>query len=161
MYLGRGPAVQAPLDGGQGREGRQSALADPFGEPGFGEHAGDVGMRPDDAGFGRFHCYLGGRDTAAQHRFRADVPALDGQAAENLDDSAEVGARVHQAGQGHIAGDAREAVPPRDGGHGVGPRMRATAQAAPKPLSIPTTTMPAAQLASMASSAVTPSKAAP
>src|SRR5579875_419763 len=36
------------------------------------------------------------------------------------------------------------------------PRMRATAHAAPKPLSMPTTEMPGAQLASMAKSAVTP-----
>ena len=36
--------------------------------------------------------------------------------------------------------------------------MRATAQAAPKPLSMPTTVIPAAHDACMASSAVTPSK---
>ena len=40
-------------------------------------------------------------------------------------------------------------------------RMRATAHAAPKPLSMPTTVMPAAHDDSMASSAVTPSRAAP
>ena len=39
--------------------------------------------------------------------------------------------------------------------------IRATAQAAPKPLSIPTTVIPAAQEACMASRAVTPSRAAP
>ena len=39
--------------------------------------------------------------------------------------------------------------------------IRATAQAAPKPLSMPTTVMPAAHDACMASSAVTPSRAAP
>ena len=41
------------------------------------------------------------------------------------------------------------------------PRMRAAAQAAPKPLSMPTTATPGAQLASMASRAVMPSKDEP
>ena len=50
-----------------------------------------------------------------------------------------------------------EASPPGRA-HG---RSRAIAQAAPYPLSMPTTVMPEEQAESMASSAVTPSRAAP
>src|SRR5205085_7444657 len=60
----------------------------------------------------------------------------------------------------HVAGDPGEAVEPGDGG-GHRPQIRATAHAAPNPLSMPTTVIPAAHDACMASSAVIPSSAAP
>src|SRR5439155_4941 len=75
-----------------------------------------------------------------------------------------IGAGVEQRSERHVAGDAGERVEPGDGGHARRARWsqaRATAQAAPKPLSIPTTVTPAAHEASMASSAVTPPKLAP
>ena len=133
------------------------------------------------------------------------------EAAEQGAHLVDVGARVDQGTEGHVAGDAREAVEPGDGravrvagalgggrgdvvpGHGArrgqlpprsgcgrgqarasapraaspgdsnatGPSARSTAQAAPKPLSIPTTVRPDAHDASMPSRAVTPASPAP
>ena len=80
-------------------------------------------------------------------------------------DLVDVGAGIDERAQRHVARDAGEAVEPGDRrrtvagcAHGS---SRAMAQAAPYPLSIPTTVMPDEQADSMASSAVTPSSAAP
>mgnify|MGYP003704107007 CR=1 FL=1 len=70
----------------------------------------------------------------------------------------EVGAGVHQRCQGHVAGSASEAVEPRGAAHG---HIRATAHAAPNPLSMPTTVTPLAHEACMANNAVTPSNPEP
>ena len=80
-------------------------------------------------------------------------------------DLVEVGPGVEQRAEGHVAGHPGEAVEPGHPALSHGPtpvpRSRATAQAAPKPLSMPTTVTPAAHDESMASSAVTPSSDAP
>ena len=93
-----------------------------------------------------------------------------------------IGAGVDEAAQCHVTRDAEKQwnqatrpparallmLPPLSGGLSVAPVILAghrsnlaAAHAAPKPLSIPTTVMPAAQDASIASSAVTPSSDAP
>src|SRR3954454_14684924 len=104
---------------------------------------------------------------------RADPAALDGlnhdalgrrQRRESTEHRVTVGAGVEQRGERHVAGDPGERVEPGNGGHARRARWshaRATAQAAPKPLSMPTTVTPAAHEASMASSAVTPPRLAP
>ncbi len=121
------------------------------------------------------------RSTGSQ----SELPARQRQPAEQPEDLVQVGAGVDEAAQRHVPGDAGEAVEPGDvdlPGWGpnptllrsVGPlphagraavrshrRRRATAQAAPYPLSMPTTVIPDAHDASIASSAVTPSSAAP
>ena len=70
---------------------------------------------------------------------------------EEGQDVTEVGPRIQEAPKGHVPGDPGETVEPghrttvdpprRAGRHG---NILATAQAAPKPLSIPTTVIPAA-----------------
>ena len=96
----------------------------------------------------------------------ASVHPVNGSRRSRLDDLVEIGAGVEQAAEGHVAGDARRSSGTRrcscpvDASRAHG-SMRATADAAPKPLSIPTTVRPAAHEACMASSAVTPSSAAP
>ena len=83
---------------------------------------------------------------------------------------ATVGSGVDEAAERHVPGDAGEAVEPGDPPLGPGIRrsgssrlspsghrsILATAHAAPKPLSIPTTVIPAAHEACIASNAVTP-----
>ena len=112
----------------------------------------------------------------SQHADGLERPAADGQGDQLAFDLGEIGAGIDQAAERHVAGDPGKAVPPGEGRHRAvraargagggrattaGPRMRATAQAAPNPLSMPTTTIPEAQDASMARRAVTPSRPAP
>ena len=69
---------------------------------------------------------------------------------------------VDQAAERHVPGDPGEAVEP--GRPSVGGRhgsMRANVQAAPKPLSMPTTAIPAAHDDNIARRAVTPRRPAP
>src|SRR4051794_15014437 len=97
-------------------------------------------------------------DAVAHHRLGFKSPSRDGKPATQRADLIEVGAEVDERAECHVAGDAGEAVEPDDGGH---LSSRNTALAAPKPLSMPTTVMPAAHEDNMAKSAVTPSSAAP
>ena len=68
-------------------------------------------------------------DPSAQHRIDSELPTVDGQALEHRDDLGLVGARVEKAAEGHVTGDAGEAVEPRD--RAAHRRRRATAKAAP------------------------------
>ena len=70
-------------------------------------------------------------------------------------------AGVHQRAHRHVASGAGEAVEPGGAGHAGTRSARAIAHAAPKPLSMPTTVMPLAHDACIASSAVTPSSPDP
>ena len=105
-----------------------------------------------------------------------DMPTGDGEPLQARYDFVEVGASIDQARKRHVAGDPSEAVPPSDGGQWATrapswpapskprfllPRIRATAQAAPKPLSIPTTHSPGRSSPTSPASAVTPSSEAP
>ena len=153
------------------------------------------GLRDAFEGVGRFFTLPSERagwasvfeDLARRTRTR---PETTGEAGDGVwaiyTVSADGGARVEQAAQRHVPGDAGEAMEPRHparllrrgrlrrrrsppsralsralpgaGGHG---NIRATAQAAPNPLSMPTTVSPAAHDACIASNAVIPSSAAP
>src|SRR2546421_586019 len=53
------------------------------------------------------------RDAAAQPRLCVDLPPADGDASEERADLFEVGARVDERSQGHVPGDAGEAMEPR------------------------------------------------
>ena len=107
------------------------------------------------------HVGLGGGDAAAQHRFELELPAADREPLDQLDDLVAVGTGIDEGAQRHVAGDPREAVEPGEADHLRAPSCRSTAQAAPKPLSMPTTVRPEAHDASMPSRAVTPSSEAP
>ena len=108
----------------------------------------------------------GACDAASQVLLEVQFPAREGEASEEGTHLLDVGPGVDQGTQGHVAGDTREAVEPggrpvpgtRGSCHG---RSRAMAQAAPYPLSIPTTVMPDEQAESIARRAVTPARAAP
>ena len=56
-------------------------------------------------------------DTAALHRFGVEGPSADGDASAQLTHFVEVGARVDEAAERHVAGDPAEAVEPGDGRH--------------------------------------------
>ena len=82
---------------------------------------------------------------------RAQPP--NGSRSSRRDDLVDVGTGVDEAAEGHVPGDPGEAVEPGDGATAERPRrrvrpahgsIRATAHAAPNPLSIPTTVIPAA-----------------
>ena len=104
------------------------------------------------------HHGVGGRHTTPQHIVERERVAVDVQAAEDVGHPHLVGPGMHQRAHGHIARSAGEAVEPGGAGHGI---ILAIADAAPKPLSMPTTVTPLAHEACMASSAVTPSRPAP
>ncbi|CAB5021065.1 unannotated protein [freshwater metagenome] len=103
------------------------------------------------------------RQPAAQHGLEREGVPVDRQLADDGHDLQRVGAGVHQRGHGHIARRTGEAVEPccRRVSVGVHLHILVTAQAAPNPLSIPTTVTPLAHDACIANSAVTPSSAAP
>ena len=173
-------AVEPSLHLGQRREGGQGPPGDPLGQPGLADQADDVGVGPHHHVVLGAHHRPGGGDATPQHRLDLEGPAPEGQPLEQGQHLVEVGAGIEQAAERHVPGDPGEAVEPGhrarpgppvdaparrrtsvttcDAGHGS---IRATAQAAPNPLSMPTTVMPAAHEACMASSAVTPSSAAP
>src|SRR6056297_3527900 len=96
----------------------------------------------------------GGPHAATLHTLEHQGVAADAERGD--------GAGNHQRRHGHVTGDARLSVEPGDApartGHGS---IRAMAQPAPKPLSMPTTLTPLAHDACIASSAVTPSSPAP
>ena len=100
---------------------------------------------------------------AAQRFLESQVPARKVEAAEQAAHLVRVGTGVDEGAEGHVACDPRKTVEPGDRraaalAHGS---CRATAQAAPYPLSIPTTVMPDEQADSIVNNAVTPSSAAP
>ena len=167
------PTVEGGLDLGQRREGGQRPRRHPGRQPGLLHQTHDVRVRAhhdvvldgDDG--------AAGGDTAPQHGLDLEGPPAERQSLEQAQDLVESGSGVDEAAERHVPGDAGEAVEPGDGpsrrrdrrdgapgvdGHGS---IRARAHAAPKPLSIPTTVIPAAHEACMASRAVTPSRAAP
>ena len=87
---------------------------------------------------------------------------VERETTEYCDDCELVGSGIDERSQSHVAGGTGTTVEPRDAAHGFSDRtMRATAQAAPYPLSMPTTVTPLAQVACMANRAVTPSRPDP
>ena len=109
---------------------------------------------------------LGGRHPAPQDRFGFDRPALHRERPAHRVDLGRGRRRRRRARRGPCRRRSRRSSGTRrrsgqPWARLVVPSIRAMAQAAPKPLSMPTTVMPAAHDASIDSSAVTPSKPAP
>ena len=155
--------VQVGLDGRQRAEDGQGALGHPRRERGVLDHRPDRSVGAADVvTSGDDHPRAG--DASAPAFFDPKVPAREGKAVEHAADLLDVGTGVDERAEGHVTGDAGEAVEPGHPDvrsvrrHGSN---RAMAQAAPYPLSMPTTVMPDEQAESMVSSAVTPSSAAP
>ena len=171
-------AVDRSLDLGEAGEHRASPSSDALGEVGIVEQAEHVAGRSvcsvitgrslglrvfvDDDVRPR------GPDSAALDPLEQQGVAVDAEPADRLRDHVGIGARVDERGHRHVAGHAGLAVEPRHPNagavvrHRVGHvRIRATAAAAPKPLSMPTTVTPLAHEACMASRAVTPSRPEP
>ena len=103
---------------------------------------------------------VGGGNSAAVDAIGGESPAVEVKTRHDVGDCHCVGTCVDESTHQHVAGDTRPAVHPRSV-HVRWFKMRAMAQPAPKPLSMPTTVTPAAHEACMASSAVTPSSDAP
>ena len=127
--LGRAP-VQAPLGAGEREERRLGAVSHTIGQARFVDEAGDVRVGPHHRRLRGAHFEARRRDATAQHRLCVDLPAADRDASEQRAHLFEVGARVDEGAERHVAGDPCEAVEPgrRPGRHR---RMRATAHAAP------------------------------
>ena len=166
VHVGHRLTVQVRLSFCQRPKDRCGAFHHPVGQRRVSDEVQDV------AGGSRCrhsfvdHVHLGAGDAASHHLFRLHRPAGHIERRAHVHHLGEWGAGVHQCAQGHVSGDAREAVEPRNpavahGSPAGRPRWRSSAMAAPNPLSMPTTDRPAAQLASMPNSAVTPSRLDP
>ena len=129
-----GSPVQRGLHGGQPVEHRLRPRRDPGGQRGVLYQGGDdaVGahhhvVSPDDG--------AGAGDAASDALLELEVPAGQGQPVEEAADLVDVGARVDERAQRHVARDAGEAVEPRHrlrtGDRRRHGRSRAMAQAAP------------------------------
>ena len=173
--------MESPLDLGQSGKGGQGAPGHAWRKPSLLHQPDDVGMGANNDVVGDVNDGQGGGDTRPQNRLGIETPARKGQPFQESQNLIEIGSGIEKTAESHIPGDAGEAVKPGDrrgrpdpdvcfhlgrralesGAGSAHGRIRATAQAAPKPLSMPTTVRPAAQEACMARRAVTPSRAAP
>ena len=93
-----------------------------------------------------------------------DLDAADIEPCGEATEPLEVGARVEERCEEHVAGDPADAIQVYVSRHGWGTAaraMRAAIVPAPKPSSMPTTASPAAQEHSIAFSAVLPPSAEP
>ena len=160
-----GHAVKPTLSVGKRGEHRQRPGAHPLGERGTLEHLADLAVRAvvtmilrriDDG-----ECCP---KSLPHHVLGVEGPAVDAERVEDPPDRHRIGTGVDERTERHVTAHAGEAVEPRRARdrrvvalaqRGVR-SIRATAHAAPYPLSIPTTVTPAAHDESMASSAVTP-----
>ena len=90
-----------------------------------------------------------------------DLDALDTERHRHAPERLELGARVEERGEQHVAGKPADTVEVRDPAHSRPRAIRAAIVPAPSPSSIPTTASPAAHEASIALSAVDPPCAEP
>src|SRR4029078_2078840 len=93
------------------------------------------------------------RHPGALHALGVQPPPGKGKCRQRVATAVERRPGVQKCAESHVAGDPREGVEPRDPAHAPParrPQSRATAHAAPKPLSMPTTVTPWGQLESMA-----------
>ena len=109
----------------------------------------------------RLHC----GDSASLRALECERIVIEFEPPEYVTDEQWICACIDEGTEKHVAGHTGTAVEPGDV-HGVGAladdlTIRATAHAAPYPLSMPTTVTPFAHVACIASSAVTPSRPAP
>ena len=111
--LGR-VAVDPSLCLGQLLEGGDRPLADPFGQASLLNQADDVRRCPHDRGLLDRHLDLRRAEPTPRDRLGVDVPSANRQPLTERSDLSKVGAGVDQRAQRHIAGDAGEAVEPRD-----------------------------------------------
>ncbi len=161
-------AVDRALGLGERVEHRLGTAAHAFGQVGAAEQLANVtggpvlvavpGSFDDDVRPRRRHA-------AALHTLERQRVAVDAEPGEGGEHGLAVGAGVDEGAEQHVAGDAGAALRVGDAtvpaGHRRARSILATAHAAPKPLSTPTTVMPLAHDASIASSAVTPSSDEP
>src|SRR4051794_10097233 len=150
--------MQLSLGDGERFERGQRTRPNSFGKSRLLDHRRDVPVGANDRSLLCLHLDPRTGKSATEHRCRFERPPADGDALAQRAHFVEIGAEVDERAERHVSGDAGEAVEPGDNRHF---NNRITALAAPKPLSMPTTVMPAAHDASMASRAVTPSSAAP
>src|SRR5258706_11906745 len=144
MHLLGRASMHTPLDLGQRSERRERSPPHPRRQAGLFYERADVAERADHAGLRGVDAYVGGCNTSTQHRLGLDRPTVDRYALQDAADFGEIGARVDETPESHVAGDAVEAVEPCDGGHGgaLGPpgsQKAWAAAAAPQPLSGPAT----------------------
>jgi len=172
--------MQATLDSSEKGESCDGTFAHAFGHPSLLEDAHHMRERPDDGVITNLDDRSCGGNAVAQHGFEPERPSVNREPIEHVPQLHGIGSGIDQAAQCHVPRYTREAVKPSDAPTtapgrrdalarlsgafvaSAGHRSNlAAAHAAPKPLSIPTTVIPAAQEACMASSAVTPSREAP
>ena len=118
VHLARGLAVQPPLGFGEHPEDGLGPLAHTGWQPGLLEQAVDVRGGADHRRLADADVHLRAADAAAQHRLGVELPAGHGEPGDDGAHLVEVGPRVDERAEGHVAGDAREAVEPGRG-HGA------------------------------------------
>ena len=157
-------AVDRCLGDGQGVEDGLGPSPDALAEIGRVEQLADLARRAvlvgvmlvdDDVGPRRRHA-------ATLHSLERQGVTVQGHAPESGEHRLLLSAGIDQRPEQHVAGDPGAALHVGDStGYGHDRRILATAHAAPKPLSMPTTVTPLAHDACIASSAVTPPSEAP
>jgi hypothetical protein len=151
--------VRHRLGSGQTFEHRRGRIPDVRSE--ICEQCQHVGKMADDRRLWCLDVHLDGAEGGPADPFGAQ----DDSQVERIDtrlEHLERNSRIEQRADQHVAAGAGAAVEPSDHrSPPTRPSMRTAAQAAPKPLSMLTTTTPCAQLASALFSAVDPPVATP
>ena len=114
-------AVEATLGGGEGPEHGQSPRLHSGRKLGVGHQALDVGRGANHRRLLDPHVDLGSTDSAPQHRLHLQRPPRQAQPPQDGCHLLDRRASVDQRAQGHVAGDAGEAVEPGRGHRGTGP----------------------------------------
>ncbi len=176
VHVVRGHTVQGPFGLGQQTKDGQGPFGAAGDQPCTRDGVHDVPGSAVVVLARHLNAHVGGGDPGPIDPLVAHGPARIAQAAAGRLDGIGVRAHVDKATQGHVPRYPGEGVEPGHPHWAVSSSVvavsglvhslgrlsrRNTAQAAPKPLSMPTTVTPEAQLDSMASKAVTPSRAAP
>ena len=154
-------AVDAALDLGEARERVERARAGALGKVGRLDELADLAVVAMRVVVGRVDAEVERTDPLPLDALDVDLDAVDAERGRNAAQRLELGARVEERGEQHVARETADAVQVGDAAHSRPRAIRAAIVPAPSPSSIPTTASPAAHDASIAFSAVVPPCAEP
>ena len=156
-----GDAVDAALDLCQPPERLERPSAGALGKVGRLDELADLAVVAVGVVVGNVDAQMQCADPLALDALDVDLHALDAERGRDSTKRLELGARVQQRGDEHVARETADAVQVEDAAHSRPRAMRAAIVPAPSPSSMPTTARPAAHDASIAFSAVVPPCAEP
>ena len=113
VHVVDGHPVERRLDLGQGRERGQGPFRDPGGQACAGDDGGDLGVGPGRPVLLGAHHGTGPGDAASEHALDVERPPAHREPPEQPPHLADVGSCVDERSEGHVPGDAGEAVEPR------------------------------------------------